>query len=312
MTISTLLILLLLIYLLVTGISFYVIYKYSNYRMQNRLLQIQKINQSGSDHPDQFSAMRLVERIFIPMIKWSKPDQDWESSPDRIHFLNAGFRTNFSVVVFYGFKTLLAIFLPILFLLYLLSAASSFSLLQNALICLAIAVLGYYTPDFILQQLIRVRRRELFESFPDALDLMRVCVSAGLGLDSAIARVGQELSVKSRALGQEFHILNLELRAGISREQALHNLALRSGIADVNALVAMLIQSERFGTSVTVSLRVHADELRNKRKMKAQEMAAKVPVKLTVPMILCIFPVLFIVLLGPAVMKVLHYFSSHS
>lgn len=298
------------IFILVSAISFYLIYKLSDHRVQNRLMQIQKMHQLAEDNPEEYPVVRTLERIFSPLIKWSKPERDWESSPDRVLFLNAGFRTNFSVVIFFGFKTLLTILLPLLFLFYHWVSHLSLSVLQISLFLVAQAALGYYIPDLILRQLIRRRKRDLFESFPDALDLMRVCVSAGLGLDSAISRVGQELSVKSRALAEEFHILNLELRAGVTREQALQNLALRTGVEDVNALVAMLIQSERFGTSVTESLRVHADGLRSKRKMRAQEMAAKVPVKLTIPMILCIFPVLFIVILGPAIMKVLKALST--
>ena len=150
----------------------------------------------------------------------------------------------------------------------------------------------------------------MFESFPDALDLIRVCVSAGLGLDAAIARVGAELVATSHSLADEFRQLSLELRAGASRSIALQNLAVRTGIDDINALVAMLIQSERFGTSVSDSLRVHAEALRDKRMIRAQEAAAKIPVKLTIPMALCILPALFVVVLGPAVLGIFHSLGS--
>jgi len=161
----------------------------------------------------------------------------------------------------------------------------------------------------LLNARIRQRQRELFESFPDALDLIRVCVSAGLGLDAAIARVGQELKIKSQALAEEFRLLSLELRAGASRAQALRNLSKRTGVDDINALVAMLIQAERFGTNVSDSLRVHADALRTKRQLRAQEQAAKIPVKLTIPMALCILPALFIVAVGPAAINILRTLS---
>lgn len=134
---------------------------------------------------------------------------------------------------------------------------------------------------------------------------MRVCVGAGLGLDAAIARVGQEIAINSVALAEEFKELNLELRAGVSRQEALRNMAERTGVEDVGSLVAMLIQSERFGTSVSESLKVHAEALRVKRKMMAQEAAGKIPVKLTIPMILCIFPAIFVVILGPAIIGVI-------
>jgi tight adherence protein C len=157
-----------------------------------------------------------------------------------------------------------------------------------------------------LRYRIKARKEQIFNTFPDALDLIRICVSSGLGLDAAIARVGNELSISSKALSEEFHQLNLELRAGATRENALKNLATRSGVEDIQSLVSMLIQSIRFGTSVSESLRIHAEGLRSKRKLKAQEAAAKIPAKLSIPMILCIFPALFVVILGPSVLRILH------
>jgi tight adherence protein C len=148
------------------------------------------------------------------------------------------------------------------------------------------------------------RQRQIFDSFPNALDLMRVCISAGLGLDAAIDRVGKELKIESKALAEEFHTLNLELRTGATHENALKNLATRTGVEDIRALVGMLIQTEHFGTSVAEALRVHADGLRSKRTLRAQETAAKIPVKLTIPMILCIFPALMVVVLGPAILSI--------
>ena len=150
----------------------------------------------------------------------------------------------------------------------------------------------------------KARQRQIFDSFPNALDLMRVCISAGLGLDAAIDRVGKELRIESKALAEEFHTLNLELRTGATHENALKNLATRTGVEDIRALVGMLIQTEHFGTSVAEALRVHADGLRSKRTLRAQEAAAKIPVKLTIPMILCIFPALMVVVLGPAILSI--------
>ena len=135
--------------------------------------------------------------------------------------------------------------------------------------------------------------------------MIRLCVEAGLGLDAAISRVEREIRITCEPLYEELHLVNLELRAGASRERALKNLALRVGLSDVDALVAMLIQVERFGTNIADSLRIHSDTLRTNRRRRAEEQAAKVPVKLLFPMIFCIFPSLMVVLLGPALINII-------
>ena len=214
------------------------------------------------------------------------------------------------VLFYYGTKTLFAVAFPLVYLIAANIASGTDSFQTLAFKGLLAAALGYYLPNILLQAKIRRRQRELFESFPDALDLIRVCVTAGLGLDAAIARVGIELAATSHALADEFRQLSLELRAGASRSNALHNLAVRTGVEDINALVAMLIQSERFGTSISDSLRVHAEALRDKRMIRAQEAAAKIPVKLTIPMAFCILPALFLVVLGPAVLSMLRHLGT--
>mgnify|MGYP000423216712 FL=1 len=143
-------------------------------------------------------------------------------------------------------------------------------------------------------------------SFPDALDLVRICVGCGLGLDAAITRVGEEIRLVSPELAEEFEQLSLELRAGSSRENALSNLAMRTGLKDIEALVAMLKQASRFGTNVTEALLIFSADLRAKRKTRAQEIAAKIPVKISMPIILCIFPALFVVILGPAIISLVN------
>lgn len=213
------------------------------------------------------------------------------------------------IIAYFGGKTLLTLCFPLLYLMWVLISGVGQSETELGFGMLAFALVGYYLPNVLLDARVRNRQRELFESFPDALDLIRVCVSAGLGLDAAIARVGQELKIKSAALAEEFRLLSLELRAGATRAQALRNLATRTGVEDINALVAMLIQAERFGTNVSDSLRVHAEALRTKRQMHAQEQAAKIPVKLTIPMALCILPALFIVVVGPAAINILRSFG---
>jgi tight adherence protein C len=171
-------------------------------------------------------------------------------------------------------------------------------------ILLGSAAIGYHLPNLILRIKIAERQRELLESFPDALDLLIICVEAGLGLDQAIARVAAEIDIKSKVLAQELQMVLLELRSGYSKETALRHMALRIGIEEVDLLVAMMVQADRFGTSMGDSLRVHANNLRTKRRQRAEEAAAKIAVKLLMPLIFMIFPTLMLVLVGPAMIQI--------
>ena len=164
---------------------------------------------------------------------------------------------------------------------------------------LAAASLGDVLPDLLLRWQLARCQGALFRAFPDALDLLRVCVQAGLGLDAAIERVGREIRQAWPELSDELALTGMALRAGSSRAEALRNLSVRIGLKDIDALVSMLIQADRFGTSVSESLQVHSDALRTQRRLRAEEAAAKLPVKLLIPLIFCVFPSLLTVLLGP-------------
>ena len=256
--------------------------------------------EGGEQKPGTISWIPKIAALIGPAARLTAPREDWAKSRIRRRMINGGYHDESAPLVFYGAKTILAVVFPVaLFFLTLPMALDSGSLL--ILVVLA-AALGYYTPNVYLILHIRERQREIFNAFPEALDLMVVCVEAGLGLDAAIARVGEEIGRSSPALGDEFHLTNLELRAGHSREAALRNLALRTGVQDIDSLVAMLIQSEKFGTSVSDSLRVHADGMRTKRMLRAEEAAQKLPVKLIFPVVILIFPSLFLVLLGPSLL----------
>jgi tight adherence protein C len=239
-----------------------------------------------------------------PLARISLPEEKWEASPLRTHFLNAGYRSFSAPLIFFASKSIGTFLLPGLLSMFIGLGSLDLSGMNLLLCMLMAAALGYYFPNVVLNRLIERRKRELMESFPDALDLMRVCVQAGLGLDAAIARVGDEMRLKSEALYEELHTVSLELRAGASRERAMRNLALRMGLEDVDSLVAMLIQAERFGTSVAESLRVHAEGLRQKRRVRAEEAAAKLPVKMLFPLVFFIFPSLLVILLGPAIISI--------
>jgi tight adherence protein C len=166
-------------------------------------------------------------------------------------------------------------------------------------------LLGFYLPNLVLNHQIKSRQKKINEGLPDALDLLVVCVEAGLGLNSAITRVADDCKVNNPVLSQEFYVLNLEILAGLDREQALRNLAERTGVEDLSTLCAILIQADRFGTSIATALRVQSDTLRTNRRQKLEEKAAQVAVKLIFPLLLFIFPALMVVIIGPAIVQVM-------
>lgn len=172
------------------------------------------------------------------------------------------------------------------------------------LVTLAIVCFAYYLPILWLRGVAHNRRKGLYRTFPDAIDLLMVCVEAGLGVDAAIRRVADEIVITSPELAKEFKILSLELKTGKSRNDCLKNLALRTDLEDIDNLVSLMIQAEKYGTGVANALRIHAEEMRQKRYGKLEELAAKLPVKLTVPLIFFIFPAFFVVIAGPAAIQV--------
>jgi len=165
------------------------------------------------------------------------------------------------------------------------------------------AALGFYLPVMAVRIRQTKRQFEITLSLPDALDLLVICVEAGQGLNAAILKVAKESEFQSKALSEELKMVNNEMRAGITRTQALRNLALRTGVDDVRSLVAVMIQSDRFGTSIAQALRIHADSLRTRRRQRAEETARKAPVKLVFPLVFCIFPELMVVILAPGMLQ---------
>ncbi len=245
-----------------------------------------------------------IIKLTGPLAKLSLPDEGWETSIIRTRFMNAGFRHPAAPGIYFAAKTALAVGLPLVLFFVFNNASVKHSTNMLLFWLLSAAAIGYYLPNILLKNTIARRQREVFESFPDALDLMTVCVEAGLAMDAALARVAAEIGLKSAVLADELHLVTLELRAGNSKEKALRNLALRTGVEDVDALVAMLIQSERFGTSIADSLRVQSEQLRTKRRQRAEEQAAKIALKLLFPLIFFIFPSLLVVLMGPAFIQI--------
>jgi len=210
--------------------------------------------------------------------------------------ITAGYRNNEALVVFFGIRLACALF--------------GFAVMMSSVLtrpslpfALAVSGLGYLLPSMALGRLAKKRQHRIRLGLADALDLLVVSVEAGLGLDQAIQRVGEELTVAHPDLASELRMINLELRAGKARVDALRNLASRTGVDDIESLVAMLVQTDKFGTSVAQALRVHSETVRTKRRQRAEEAAAKTGVKMVFPLVFCIFPAIFVVTIGPAAIK---------
>jgi tight adherence protein C len=214
----------------------------------------------------------------------------------------AGFRHPNASAVYFGLRTLCAFVLPLPFIFLNIWRGKSAS--SCLMIAFLIAATGYFLPSYVLQVVLRKRQDRIDRALPDVLDLMIVSMEAGLALQATFIRVAEEVRSISKDLYKELQITNAELRTGISREAALKNLAERNGVQSLKSLVGLMVQSEKMGTSITEALRTHADFIRVKRSQKAEEVAAKLPVKILFPMMLFIMPALFIVVLGPGAIQI--------
>jgi tight adherence protein C len=247
------------------------------------------------------SLLKRSEHIFKPLGEII-PRSPEEMSRQERRLVTAGFRRKDAPVLFYGVKIALAILL-------LLGFAAGGYLQSNPFLYVVLAVLlGAMVPDFWMSRRIKQRKENIQLAIPDALDLTVVCVEAGLGLDQSLMRIGQEIRPIHRDLSDELRLLNLEVNAGKSRVQSLRNLATRTEVDDLKALVAVLIQTDKFGTSVAQSLRVFSDSLRVKRRQRAEERSAKTTIKMIPPLVFFIMPSIFVVVLGPAVITLVQEF----
>jgi len=226
----------------------------------------------------------------------------------RLQLLRAGYRHPDAVSLYFGLRAVLAIGLPAA--LVLLAPLSSEPAPKILLGLIGVGMLGWLLPKLYIVRRARRRQRSVQKALPDTLDLLTTCVEAGLGLNQALVRVAEDVLPLSRDMSDELTITNLEIRAGSSRSEALRNLSARTGLSDVSSLTAMLVQTDRFGTSIAQALRVHADTMRDKRRQRAEEAAAKTSIKLLFPLVLFVFPAIFVVILGPAVFHVAEIFGS--
>ncbi len=240
-------------------------------------------------------------RLSRPLHRIAVPSEEAVGKKQRLRLIQAGFRSQQAYRNFLAAKGLGTFLVPAIYFIRSMFYVIDLKVLS---ITLALAAVGYYLPDFILTHFREKRQERVFKGMPDSLDMMVVCVEAGLGMDMTFKRVGEEIRPMYKDLSDEFHIANLEIRAGKDRDEALRNMAVRTGVPEVQNLMTILIQTNRFGTSVAKALRVHSDAMRIKRKQKAEETAAKLTVKLLFPLLLFIFPAIFIVLLGPAMIQV--------
>jgi len=222
-----------------------------------------------------------------------------EVSETRRRMVQAGFQNPNAATLYSGGRIALPFALGGIGFLFV-PAAGGFGMIA----VLWLAAMGWIGPSFWLDARIRERQREIRKALADALDMMVTCVEAGLGINQAILRVAEEIRYISETMSQELMLVNLEIRAGRPREEALRGLADRTGVDDVRELAAMLIQTDRFGTSVAQALRVHADTLRTKRRQRAEEAAAKTTIKILFPVLFCIFPGLFVVIIGPGAIQI--------
>jgi tight adherence protein C len=237
-----------------------------------------------------------IEQALDPLSR-AIPLSPADVSRTRGQLIQAGFRDAVDVNYYFGARLLTAV---LGFLAILLGVG-----LDNLPMLIGVTALGFLLPRFILKRMIRDRQNRIRLGLPDALDLTVICVEAGLALDQALMRVGQDLHHAHPDLSDEFHLVNLEMRAGKPRAEALRNLVDRTGVDDIRSLVGTLIQTDRFGTSVAQALRVHSDSLRTERRQRAEEQAAKTTIKMVPPLVIFVLPSIIFVTIGPAVIELI-------
>lgn len=302
--------------LLVLGVGWYLSYLKSR---RDLLRKIEDEGRKDSEVKQDYSLQEKAQQVFTSLAKvlapFAKPKGEKgeeEVSHLRRRFLQAGLsRVKNVVMVFYGSKVILTILFPVLFTLFRLAVFRHMMPIQLMFIIVVLALIGFYLPDLWLRIKVNDRKDQIVRGFPDGLDLMVICAEAGMGLDAAINRVGEEMKLRHSALSEELKLLSLELRAGKLRRDALKNLAMRTDSEDVKSFTTLLIQTDKFGTSIAQALRVQADSMRTKRTQKVEELAAKLPVKILFPTILFIFPSLFLVLMGPALIRAFRVWAGH-
>lgn len=283
-------------------------------RDEKPLERLERMAATRSDAPDEPTVMKkndrvqeLLERAAPVLSKPLMPKSEFEHSQLKLRLANAGFRSENAVAIYLGLKFILTVFGAVAGgATYV--AGNGWSMFNLMLWCMVAICggIGFYIPDIAVFFRRKHRHDAIFYTLPDALDLMVVCVEAGLGLDAALRRVAHELRGAASVLTQELEFSNLQLQMGRPRREVLHDLGVRNGVDDLRSLVAVLIQADRFGSSVAQTLRTQSEYMRTRRRQLAEERAQKTAVKLIFPLVLFIFPGIFVVLVGPAAIMISH------
>jgi tight adherence protein C len=261
-----------------------------------------RLREIGWQRPKTQAKPPIRERMQQALDPFSRalPVSPTEGSQTRTWLIQAGYRDPQHVTIYRGLR--------VLFAALGFFSVFAFTGFDSLLLLAGVTGFGFFIPRFLLKKKLKERQRRIRIGLPDGLDLTVICVEAGLSLDQAMMRVGDDLRTAHPELSAEFHLFNLETRAGKPRAEALRNLAERTGVDDIRSLVGTLIQTDRFGTSVAQALRVHSDSLRTERRQRAEEQAAKTTVKMIIPLVLFVMPSLIVVTVGPAIIQLLHIF----
>lgn len=283
----------------------------NNTALKKRFTQLVRQDRVPTDLSLSRTAGTHKVTAFIDILsKLSLPEKGWENSNAQLRFLRAGIRNKIVPQYYYAAKSLLTLVAPVVLVLFFYFTRPQISFQLAFFFVLLTAAVCYYLPEFLLHYITQKRIERMRNGLPDMIDLMVICTEAGMGLDAAIARISSEMARTNPDLAQEFYLSVLEMRAGATRIEALRNLALRSQLEDMADLVSMLVQADKFGTGLAESLRIQSDMMRSRRTQRAEELAAKIPVKMLLPLGLFLFPTLMLVLLGPAIIQIIETFSN--
>lgn len=283
----------------------YTVMNRSDDRTSERLERFGRVSRPGEVAPKNGSErlQDLLEKAAPALAKPLTPQSETEQSALRIRLANGGWRSENAVTVYLGIRFA---FLVVGLTIGLTVILPAYGFTRNGVVFLfGVVGLFFYLPGIFVWWRIKQRQEQIFFGLPDALDLMVVCVEAGLGLDAAMRKVCEEMGLTFPIISEEFSICNFQLQMGRPRREVLHDLGVRTGVDDMKSLAAILIQADRFGSSIAQALRVQSDSMRVRRKQQAEERAAKTAVQLLFPLVLFIFPAIFVVLVGPAAVMIM-------
>ncbi len=274
--------------------------------IDRRIDRLRPLEAASATALSPFYADQIDQSVVASLGQRVAPKDPQSRSLSKQRLAMAGYYSEGALYQYWGAKMVLTLVMPsVLLAVYVIRQMPMQHAMFPALFTMGF---GFFAPDFYLYLRKRNRQDQIFRGLPDALDLLVVCIESGLGLNAALQKVSEEFHMGNRVLSEELKLTCGVIRLGQPRQDALHDLGERTGVMDLKALVAVLIQAEKFGTSVGQALRVHADDMRTRRRQRAEELAAKTTVKLIFPLVLFIFPAIFVVLGGPAVIKIMEHF----